>query len=457
MVETFVPTRFYSLSYTDDGSLVLHNSRTGAIGAVPKQQAEFVRNALKRPARHAGPLDGILEDLRFGGFLVPEGTDENDLVHRSYLEKYNEEHLGLIILPTEECNFRCVYCYESFLRGEMAEDIREGIRRFVAKQSRLKSLEIHWFGGEPLLAPNVVIKLSEWFDHYAAEHGINYHGSITTNGSLLTPTVADAILQYGVRRFQITLDGERDEHNKRRILNGGGDTFDQIIENLRYLKNTNEPFLVSLRHNFDPESVERAESFVDMLKTEFGGDPRFALDFHPIARLGGANDTDATLCEGSTVMQQFIRTKSLAIEAGFRGTFQLEQMQPNGYTCYASDPRNFIIGSDGRLYKCTVELDYHDRNVVGQLHPDGTMTLDWRKMALWVETNGRHEGMKCNSCFFSPTCHGAVCPKDWLDHGDCECPPHKVTIRQVLPLMVKEARLPTPPDLSPGVQCARGY
>lgn len=222
---TYVPTRFYSLSSAEDGTLVLHNSRTGALGAVPSHQAPAVRGALKRSARHPAPLDGILADLADGGVLVPEGFDERAAVHEQYLTKYRDDYLNLIILPTEDCNFRCVYCYESFERGAMADEIMSAIKKYVAAHTRLRFLDISWFGGEPLFAPNVVIELSRWFHDYSRERGIEYRASITTNGSLLSPDVAEEIIANGVQHFQITLDGEQADHDQRRVLNGGGGTF----------------------------------------------------------------------------------------------------------------------------------------------------------------------------------------------------------------------------------------
>jgi uncharacterized protein len=442
--ERFVPTRYLSHSTMDDGTMILHNSRTGAIGAVAPDQAKEARAALERSARHPAPLTGILHELERGGFLIPEGTDERALVQQSYLEKYDDRSLNLIILPTEQCNFRCLYCYESFERPGMDAGICEGIKRYVTAQQRLQHLDIHWFGGEPLLAPDVVTELTRFFADHCVERGIRYTAAMTTNGSLLTPEIAGEIIPRGVRRFQITLDGIQEEHDQRRVKHGGGDTFNTIMENLRWLHASNLPFTVMVRHNFDPQSLPRLPEFIAMLKAEFGGDPRFTTLFHPIGTWGGPNDRDLVVCEWRSAAQEAMRAKQLAIEAGFRSGAQVEEFTPNGFTCYAANPRSFVIGSDGQLYKCTVELDSHARNIVGQLHADGTMDLDWRKMALWCETNGRDEGKKCTSCFFSPTCHGAVCPKQWMDQNDCDCPPEKLEIRTVLPLLAQEQLLPPP-------------
>lgn len=455
MPTTYVPTRYLSLSYADNGALILFCSLTGAIGAVPAEKAVEAKDALKRSAKHISPLEGILHDLKEGGFLVPEGTDERAIAHEKFLTRYQDEQLHLIILPTEQCNFRCTYCYESFIRGEMPQEIRDGIKRYVAGQEGLKTLNISWFGGEPLLAKNVVLELSKFFNKYCIEHDIKLNASATTNGYFLTPDLVDQLIPLGVRQFQLTLDGIEEEHDQRRVLQEGGGTFNVILQNLRYMKSTEHIFSVMIRHNFDPHNATRFEEFIAMLKSEFGGDPRFSTFFFPIGHFGGSNDSEMEICDATTTMDAFTRGKLLALEAGFHNALQMERMQPNGYVCYAANPRSFVIGSDGQLYKCTIELDYHDRNIVGHLHENGQMTLDWRKMALWTETHGMDEGKKCYTCFFSPACHGASCPKEWMDEEECACPPEKTGIRKVLPLIYMENTRTTRPQLESMAECIR--
>jgi uncharacterized protein len=109
------------------------------------------------------------------------------------------------------------------------------------------------------------------------------------------------------------------------------------------LKRTSHPFLVSLRHNFDPENVDRLEEFVGMLKAEVGGDPRFTTLFEPTGNWGGANDTNLSACEGRPATQQYVRARRLAVEAEFRNSFQIEQLWPNGSACYAANPRSLSM------------------------------------------------------------------------------------------------------------------
>jgi uncharacterized protein len=173
-----------------------------------------------------------------------------------------------------------------------------------------------------------------------------------TNGYFLTPELVEKIIPLGGKLFQITLDGTAEEHDKRRILANGGPTFEVIFENLRYLHGTNHSFVVVIRHNYDPASFQKLRDFIDLIEKEFGCDLRFSMHFFPIGKWGGANDGDISVCEGSSTVSTYLQARRLAIEAGLRNAFLIERMQPNGYVCYAANPRSCVIGSNGDVYKC---------------------------------------------------------------------------------------------------------
>ncbi|MDW8325347.1 MAG: radical SAM protein, partial [Anaerolineales bacterium] len=345
--------------------------------------------------------------------------------------------------------FRCIYCYETFPAGRMRKSVREGIKKFIAKQEGLKYLHIAWFGGEPLLASDVVIELSQFFHEYCQIHSISLSSDMTTNGSLLVPEVFEQIVQYGVRSFQITIDGLPEDHDKRRVTIHGEGTFANILANLRYMKSTRHSFIVGLRNNFDPESIVKVNDFIGLMKAEFGGDPRFKLFFRPIGRLGGANDQSLMVCEAREAERIMMQAQRLAVEAGFRGGCSANLghnrvLEPFSFVCYAANPRSFIISPQGKIYKCTIELGEKERNIVGRLSNEGELELDPIKMALWTESDGRREGAKCHACFFAPACVGAVCPKEWMDRNDCSCPTEKKRIGEALELAVMQKKLPTP-------------
>jgi len=438
---TYKPSQYSSAARDDDGALILANHATGAIGVVPADEAATAAAALRPATTTDGPLAGVLRDLAHGGFLVPSTVDEHEAVRASYLARYVAPNLHLILMPTEQCNLRCVYCYESFVRGEMSAEVQDGIRRLVERQRGLRRLTISWFGGEPLLAPEIVVGLTGDLRRHCEARGITFICGATTNGTLLTPELAERLIGAGVKTFQISLDGLEHHHDAHRRGPDGEPSHAQIIDNLRALARTDLDFSVSIRHNVDAANIGTTRDFYRALSTDFGADERFTTDVKTIGQWGGPNDDDLAVCTGHATYRALVDVKQHALDVGFRPSHATRMLEPNGAACYAADPRSFVVGPEGRLYKCTVELDYHDRNIVGQLNQDGSMDLDWDKMALWCETDGMRPGTKCSGCSLGAACHGAVCPKEWMDERECACPDEKHAISRTLKL-VRRARQP---------------
>ncbi|HLD16534.1 MAG TPA: radical SAM protein, partial [Coxiellaceae bacterium] len=147
----------------------------------------------------------------------------------------SNQQLGLILMPTEKCNFRCTYCYEDFSIGKMPINVVEGIKQLLnVRAPELKTLNIEWFGGEPLAAKNVVYDISEHAHHLKRDYPyLQYSGSMTTNGFNLAPRTFEKLIRYDVRSFQISLDGPREWHNQTRKRINGGASFDVIWNNLK--------------------------------------------------------------------------------------------------------------------------------------------------------------------------------------------------------------------------------
>ncbi len=441
----WVPSRFTVRAQSDDG-LILYNSYTGAVGVIPAEQTDTVTSALRRQGID-GPLTGILDDLRTGGFLVPEGTNEFERAARLRQEDRNRtDHLNLIIMPSETCNFRCVYCYESFQRGTMLRSVQEGLKNYVTKRAPgLRSLEIQWFGGEPTTAPDVIEELSRHFISTSQRHDIEFSAGITTNGFNLTPAVADTLLLGClIDRYQITIDGPAAYHNARRKLLGGGSSFDTIFENLRQMhqRPADQRFGIALRVNFDRNSVDQVPELIRMIGVEFEGDPRFMTYFRPIGQWGGPNDATLPVCYGTAGEVAMWELHGEAIKQGVPIALLHRNLEPGGSVCYAAQTYSFVIGADGAVYKCTVALD-DERNRVGQLQRDGTLQLDSAKEALWIDGDESNDP-NCTPCFFRPACQGARCPWIRIRHGRTPCPPTKNHIKTVLKLIAAAPAVDSP-------------
>lgn len=431
--DKWIPSRYNVRSQSDDGMTILYNSYSGSMGAIPPEQQPLLQDLLRHGASgELHELDGLARDLAEGGLLVKQGTDEFKRAAMLHNRLFRDDYMHLIMMPSEECNFRCVYCYESFPRGRMAPEVVEGIKNMLAERlPKIHKLSISWFGGEPLSEPDIVLDITDSFLPYVREHNIEYRAVVTTNGYFLTADLCKELTDRGIQTFNITLDGLQEDHDCTRILKGGGDTFEVITNNLKALKATDLPFKILIRNNFHPKT--NIDAFIAYLAEEFGDDDRFTVYFRPVGKWGGDNDDDLTVCDKRDGTSTMFEANQKAIESGFTVPYIYDFLQPNGTMCYAAKPYSFVIGADGTLYKCTVALE-SDFNHVGKIHADGRMVIDYDKMAHWV-LGGADDDDMCKRCFFRPSCQGAACPLVRIESGNRPCPKEKEKIKDTLRLM----------------------
>jgi uncharacterized protein len=418
----WVSSRYTVRATTDDGRLVLWSSYNGAMSIIRPELKEAVEALLTRKGFSARPL-GMVKYLSEKGFLVKEGTDEYRRIQIGFgKEQYRSDRLELTLLASEDCNFRCQYCYEDFLRGTMQPWVRESIKKLVEKRARdLRSMSVSWFGGEPLYGMEAIEDLGPFFLKLAEEHSIRYGSNMTTNGYLLTPEVAEKLLMWRVRSFQITIDGAPADHDRSRPARDGQGTFWTIFNNLRSLRERPDLFRVDLRVNFDRKNHAHVDELFAMVQAELGGDSRFRLRFRAVGQWGGPNDQDLDVCGGSEAKQIAMELKEEARKRGLNLADEIVDLKGMGsQVCYAARPYSFVVGASGKLMKCTIDLDKHDRNVVGHLTPDGEMDLDLDKMGLWTEPAFEKDG-KCQKCVVLPVCQGVFCPLIRIESGNSPC------------------------------------
>lgn len=120
-------------------------------------------------------------------------------------EELSLKYFNLYIFPTEKCNFRCTYCYEDFSVGRMGPETIASVKGFINRRcADLDCLKIAWFGGEPLMAKDIVLEISEYAITLLNKYPqLRYEGDMTTNGYLLDYKTITALVDVGVRAFQI--------------------------------------------------------------------------------------------------------------------------------------------------------------------------------------------------------------------------------------------------------------
>lgn len=288
-------------------------------------------------------------------------------------------HLQLIILPTENCNFRCTYCYEDFEIGEMSSSTVNAIKLLLEKRiPKLQTLSLSWFGGEPLTAKAIVKDLTAYAQNAAEKFNVDFSSDMTTNAYTLNGATFDSLIDLGINSYQISLDGDEDEHNKTRKLITKKGSFAKIWSNLLEMRSNPKMFSIVLRIHLHNENYASVKELLNKIHTEFGSDSRFSIFFKAVGNWGG---------KGAATMN-LMKTSSDAISELNHHLTTLGWYLPrsNGHTdsgqvraCYAALPNSFVIRADGTLAKCTVAFN-DPRNVVGRINEDGTLSMENQAM-----------------------------------------------------------------------------
>lgn len=298
-------------------------------------------------------------------------------------DAFASDALELTILPTEQCNLRCTYCYESFELGRMSPEVVASVKNLVqARIPDLRRITLDWFGGEPLLALDVIEEISGFVQDSSAERDIEYEGSITTNGVLLTGDYAGRLSRVGVRHLHVSLDGPEEIHNRTRRLRSGRETFARIMKNLREIRDSDVETRVDLRVHVTHQNAAALPQFADELVEQFLHDERFTVYFFPIVDLGGPNQGDFDVLDARRAAA-LVRDLSARVAPAQTGRRAKKKGCESAYVCYAAKPNAWVVRSNGRLARCTVGLE-DELNDLGRILPDGRLEVRSDLLTPWL-------------------------------------------------------------------------
>jgi len=412
-------------------------------------------------------FDGLSENerdaislLSDNGFFVEDHeTDRRNLNDYFHRIKHSAEELHITVLTTLQCNFACGYCYQGDREdfNQFAEKMTLETSARVAEwieqeldRLRPEKFAMTFFGGEPLLNLPVVYDLAERTWAATQTRGIKQTLSIITNGLLLTEDVVDRLSPYGLRSIKITLDGDRDTHDRMRPLRGGQGTFDRIVDNIRKVAHRTR---ISIGGNFDESSADSFPALLDFIAKQDFADKLVRVNFKPIVRdqpppapslkgmlplipvsdkgkpLGGTCMTSTGGGGGSTCDScSFLDEKTAFLrEETHRHGLPGPTGVPGG-PCHVHHANAHTIGPDGSLYACP---GFTGEKAMSTGHISGrTDSLRERNKRRFDTLDPWKE---CGDCAYLPTCAGGCLTASYSQLGDVNTPTcHKPTFESAV-------------------------
>jgi uncharacterized protein len=353
----------------------------------------------------------ILMELKKGNFIVPKYENEIETLYRKRNDIIESSTMiGLQILPTLKCNFRCIYCYENLNNSDefMAKEVMDAIIENFKKtmKSTTRYLYISWYGGEPLLATEQISYLSNLFIDICDENNIQYFSHITTNGYLLNRQNVDLLIKLRIKSLQITIDGPENIHNSRRMLKNGGGTYKKILSNLEYAISQNLD--IAIRINIDKTNAHGIEDLLLELKEMEILRDNVRISFGVVQNIGNAcksvEDTLFTKDQATNILRKYNILKSFMTNID-----QIQRPIPHLIGCAAQTKASLIIGPSGEIYKCSKTIG-NKKEICGTIFNIDYTHPNFEK---WTKED-RLTIQQCQKCSLVPICDGNGCPYDFL-------------------------------------------
>ncbi|MEZ6852320.1 Cys-rich peptide radical SAM maturase CcpM [Halodesulfovibrio aestuarii] len=219
----------------------LFDGNKNAVLKVPKSIHALFEKKTKIQLSNEDTL--FLKKLYGEGYLHPSPVCQIEHQYEQILNEILCRRVeGITLQVTQQCNLRCKYCiysgsYKSRehsgkkMSFEMA---KKGVDFVLQRSVDIPTVAINFYGGEPLLAFDLMKKVVEYAKKRAEGKKIVFN--VTTNGTLFTDENI-RFLSENAFSVMISLDGSKEVHDKNRVFAASGKgTFDAIMHNLQHIK-----------------------------------------------------------------------------------------------------------------------------------------------------------------------------------------------------------------------------
>ncbi len=395
--------------YPSRGEHLVYSTRTQFLGKIDERLRDVLKNLGSENYFLDSEDKNNLAQLYRRGVLVRDKEEEQQKLKehlRQIKHGYSRSKLVVTILTTYACNFKCTYCFEESSREniKLSFETQEHVISWLKgqmKQFGYQSLNINYYGGEPLLNQPAIDNISSVMKTWCEERQIGFAMSIQTNGYLLTPEIVERYKKLNLISIRISVDGVGEDHDKNRPLRGGGGTFERIIQNIC---DCVDLIYIGISIGFeggDVKPIERLLNHFDDLGIlhKLG-----RIIYSPInPTLGGkgqpqairssdcmCNSEDAVFSRSVKRINELLDQKGIPEKTSGMSTSVCPLTRENG---------GVTIDQEGRLYKCNSLLG-HPEFAVGDVRQDkfNETGNEFRDLDVWKQCP--------TDCTYLPMCSG---------------------------------------------------
>ena len=382
--------------------------------------------------------------------VLSEEDELKEIVKIFKEEKENPTDLQFVIQPSANCQLGCGYCGQKHenknISVNISDQIIERFKNKITANPQLKSVNIGWFGAEPLIGLKQIEYLSPPLIKIAAENNLEYSAVIVSNGLLFTPNHFQTLVDLKVNKFEITIDGSKEFHDITRVKKIGSGSFETIFNNVKSVvqykqANRIKNVTISIRHNVNRFNQPSVLPFLDLL-AQNNLLPFVSYNIQPVHSWG--NDAHlSSLSHQEFADFQIQILKKMEQLGSFINWLPRDTTK---YTCTATRKQDEVIDTYGNIHRCT-EIPYvktygdyktNNQALTTFISPHDEAFEDWYNILLRKEYD-------CGTCKILPICGGS-CPKAWKE-GNAPCPSTKYNLKdKILQAFIQEIKTKIVPE-----------
>ena len=329
----------------------------------------------------------------------------------------------------QDCNLRCKYCFlekgynsSGGKRGKMATKVAVAAVDFLLRASHeSETISLIFTGGEPLLNFKTIKSAVEYAQVEAERKRKKARFLIATNGTLFNDDIISFIKENQIE-VQISLDGDRETHDRMRVFPDGRGSYGVIS---RWLPKLLEDYRekVELRATLTPQTPDFVASFKHLRQWRAG----YVRVNHAggIEAEFGLTDSDCERLKRSyTQLAQLFLEEALQDDISARGPFlhyMLTLCAGHRRSHFCGAAINMLgVSADGKLYPCA-DLAGRESCEIGDVWEG----VDWQKLSYWRERLGDVDRIPaCQNCWARYLCAGGCISMAIETNGDPWQPNH---------------------------------
>lgn len=391
---------FSKIKNSDDHYLI--NVLSGSADILNSQEAEKYRN--KELFNHQEYIDK--------GYVVDPKKEEKQYKQKylDFIDDRDEDEVQLFFIPWYTCNFNCSYCFQDEYTNpndDLENQVIDAFFKYIDENFVNRKKYVTIFGGEPFLTSPKKMETIKYLIEGATSRNLDI--AVVTNGYNIQDYL-DIIKSNRIREIQITLDGTKKIHDKRRMLKGGQGSFDRIAVGIDALLENN--IAVNLRMIVDKDNINNMPELANeairrgwtksaFFKTALGRNYELhhcqTNNQRLYSRIGMYNDIYELVKQHPQILEFHKPAFSIA-----KYLFENGELPNPLFDSCSGTKTEWAFDYTGKIYSCTATVG-NEEDSLGTFFPEVNLKQDL--IDVWEERDVLSI-KKCRDCSLQLACGG---------------------------------------------------